>query len=109
MAGAHPVLIQGLNAMKTVARQNGYGLVVTSVVRSRKTQERLYRNYLSGRSKYPAAPPGTSKHELGLAFDAVVEPRSDANQRRFGELWESWGGVWGGRFRDPIHFELRTT
>jgi hypothetical protein len=22
-----------------------------------------------------------------------------------GELWEWWGGRWGGRFDDPIHFE----
>jgi len=22
-----------------------------------------------------------------------------------GQVWESWGGVWGGEFRDPIHFE----
>jgi len=22
-----------------------------------------------------------------------------------GQVWESWGGVWGGHFKDPIHFE----
>jgi hypothetical protein len=22
-----------------------------------------------------------------------------------GKVWEGWGGVWGGEFRDPIHFE----
>lgn len=26
--------------------------------------------------------------------------------RAAGELWESWGGRWGGRFNDPIHFEV---
>lgn len=25
-----------------------------------------------------------------------------------GRVWESWGGRWGGRFNDPIHFELQT-
>lgn len=23
-----------------------------------------------------------------------------------GQLWEEWGGVWGGRFGDEVHFEL---
>lgn len=23
-----------------------------------------------------------------------------------GRVWESWGGRWGGRFGDPIHFEV---
>jgi hypothetical protein len=23
-----------------------------------------------------------------------------------GKIWEGWGGVWGGAFNDPIHFEL---
>jgi len=32
----------------------------------------------------------------------VAEPQV---LRAFGELWESWGGTWGGRFGDPIHFE----
>jgi len=52
---------------------------------------------------YPVAPPGTSKHELGLAFDATA---SDAVLRAAGATWESWGGRWGGRYGDPIHFEV---
>lgn len=24
-----------------------------------------------------------------------------------GDVWESWGGEWGGRYKDPIHFGLR--
>lgn len=24
-----------------------------------------------------------------------------------GEVWESWGGEWGGRYKDPVHFGLR--
>ena len=77
---------------------------VTSVVRSYATQKRLYDTYRQGKSRYPAAPPGYSAHEQGWAFDLQLNDASwlaDA-----GDLWESWGGTWGGRFNDPIHFEL---
>lgn len=76
---------------------------ITSVRRSYAKQKQLYDRWRSGRSPYPAAVPGTSKHERGLAFDLVL------NDSRWltaaGQLWESWGGRWGGRFKDPIHFE----
>lgn len=98
-------LRRGLDYMTAVARANGHGFTVTSTRRSRADQARLYRNYLAGRSSYPAAPPGTSAHELGLAFDAVVNPSS--YQDAYGALWERLGGEWGGRYRDPVHFQLR--
>lgn len=97
-------LRRGLQAMMQVARSNGHTITVTSTRRSRATQRRLYADYVAGRSRYPAAPPGRSKHEQGLAFDAVVTPPE--YQDAYGRMWESWGGTWGGRFRDPIHFEL---
>lgn len=84
-------------------RLAGPAAQVTSVRRSRRQQELLYRRFLAGQSQFPAAPPGTSKHERGLAFD-VYSPDA-ALLRRLGAIWESWGGVWGGRFKDPIHFE----
>lgn len=76
---------------------------ITSTVRSRSEQRRLYNNYLAGRSRFPAAPPGRSKHELGRAIDIVARPET---LRRLGAAWERLGGRWGGRFNDPIHFEL---
>lgn len=78
--------------------------VVTSVKRSKRQQALLYRRYLAGQSKFPAAPPGTSKHELGLAFD-IYTP-DDELLRQLGHVWEAWGGIWGGRFNDAIHFEV---
>lgn len=77
---------------------------VTSTLRSVSTQKRLYEAYINGASKYPAAPPGYSPHEQGWAFDLAVN--NDDWLSPAGDLWESWGGTWGGRFRDPIHFEL---
>lgn len=77
---------------------------VTSTLRSATYQAKLYRDYLAGRNAYPVAPPGSSAHELGLAFDMVTSPMSALND--LGSVWESWGGVWGGRFGDEVHFEF---
>ena len=77
---------------------------VTSTIRSVGTQKRLYEAYVKGNSRYPAAPPGYSPHEQGWAFDIAVNDDSWLGDA--GLLWESWGGTWGGRFNDPIHFEL---
>jgi len=83
---------------------------ITSTVRSRSEQRRLYHRWLAGKSRFPAAPPGRSKHELGRAIDIVARPEV---LRRLGYAWEKLGRQhgfqtfrWGGRFRDPIHFEL---
>jgi len=76
---------------------------VTSSWRSWSAQALLYRRYLSGRSRYPAAPPGRSMHNYGRAFD--VDDRDPRQLQEMGAVWESWGGRWGGRGGDPIHFE----
>lgn len=75
---------------------------ITSTRRSRREQAQLYAAYLRGESRYPAAPPGQSKHEVGLAFDYLADPWI---LQQLGELWESVGGRWGGHVDDPIHFE----
>lgn len=77
-------------------------LRVTSVYRTYSQQVQLYNNWLAGRSKYPAAPPGSSYHEYGRAWDMVGDA---AELARAGAVWESWGGTWGGRFGDEIHFQ----
>ena len=90
-----------------VARVAGLRATVTSVYRSRAKQRRLYNAYIRGESVFPAAPPGCSSHESGLAFDVVIRKGRDLDLdalRELGKVWESWGGVWGGRFKDPIHF-----
>jgi LAS superfamily LD-carboxypeptidase LdcB len=77
---------------------------VTSAKRSRAQQTALYKTFLAGKAAYPVAPPGHSKHELGLAVDIVVTPPSV--QAALGHWWEAVGGTWGGEFKDPIHFEI---
>lgn len=76
---------------------------ITSVLRSRAQQRVLYTNYLAGRSDYPVAPPGTSKHEYGLAWDMVTEPYSALFT--LGHWWMQHGGEWSRT--DPIHFAAR--
>ena len=76
---------------------------VTSTRRSSAEQTRLYRRSLQGLSTYPVAPPGTSAHEFGYAFDMVVSPMDALPD--VGRYWTQQGGVWGGAFNDPIHFE----
>jgi hypothetical protein len=79
---------------------------VTSVRRDTRTQSRLWDRYVSGQSIYPAAPPGHSPHECGIAFDVQLDP---PNYVLAGEVWEGIGLRWGGRFDDEIHFDFLPT
>lgn len=97
-------LADNARALDAAVHQSGLIGNFTSTWRSRAEQTRLYNRFLAGASRYPAAPPGQSAHEYGWAFDYVVSPR--VYQEDVGALWESWGGTWGGRFQDEVHFEL---
>lgn len=108
--GLHPALIPFAEYLLLLIRQRDPGARVTSVRRSTSEQGRLWRRWLSGVARYPAAPPGKSKHEgraqtggYSIAFD--ISARKDALEWA-GQVWEGWGGRWGGRFNDPIHFEV---
>lgn len=76
---------------------------ITSTRRSTAEQTRLYRRYLAGLNPFPVAPPGTSAHEFGFAFDMVVSPLDALTD--VGAYWQAQGGIWGGEFSDPVHFE----
>lgn len=101
-SGLHPQLVPYAEALYQAMRTADPTTRITSVRRSSTEQARLYRRFLAGVSQYPVAPPGRSKHEHGLAFDITARP---ATLAAAGRIWESWGGRWGGRFKDPIHFE----
>ena len=84
-------------------------LTVTSARRSTWDQIRLFNRYISGQSAIPAATPGTSKHELGEAFDMAsigVDPFEDPYLPWLGYWWQYYGGRYGGD-RDPVHFGVR--
>jgi hypothetical protein len=94
-------------ALVDVMTKAGANPNVTSTKRSVATQAKLYKAWVEGRSPYPAAPPGSSQHGKGLAFDVTI---ADMKQMEiFGRLWESLGKGfrWGGRFGDPVHFDYR--
>ncbi len=86
-----------------VAGENGLGPRITSARRSIQEQRELYDRFLRGVNPFPVAPPGTSAHETGEAFDMLVTPVEYLPA--LGQLWKSWGGQWGGN-RDPVHFQL---
>ena len=84
-------------------------LVVTSARRSYWKQMRLYDDWISGKSKIPAAPPGKSKHQKGEAFDLAsigVDPFEDESLPILGYWWSYYGGYYGGP-KDPVHFGVR--
>lgn len=78
------------------------GAVITSTYRSYTDQLALWNNRYN--NPYPVAPPGTSYHEFGRAWDMEAP---DEWLDWAGAVWESWGGTWGGRFHSPdrIHFQ----
>jgi len=86
-----------------VAEQYGLRPRVSSVFRDNREQSALYQTYLRGESRYPAAAPGRSLHNYGHAFDLISDV--PGAQEWLGAVWESWGGRWGGRFNDDIHFD----
>lgn len=96
-----PALFPWAQALVVVAIQNGLLPRITSTWRSTSQQARLYRRFLQGLSRFPAAPPGYSSHEYGWAFDLVTEPFESLAD--LGDVWRFWGGFWAES--DPIHFE----
>jgi hypothetical protein len=96
-------LVPAATRLVNIAAAAGLSPRVSSARRSHAQQALLYRRFLAGQSRFPAAPPGSSTHELGLAFDLWVNDESQLTD--LGHVWEQMGGVWGGHFHDPIHFE----
>src|SRR5207245_11255166 len=90
-------------ALVNLAANAGLQPKVTSTVRTYGEQKRLYENLLNGRSRYPAAPPGTSAHEFGFGVDPVVN--DERYLAELGHLWMAAGGVW--HQSDAVHFEFQ--
>ncbi len=97
-----PELADAAAALVDAAGRAGLQPRVTSTVRTRSEQARLYRRFLAGASGYPVAPPGFSAHEYGEAFDMVTSPMEALAD--VGATWLDWGGYWGPG--DAVHFEL---
>jgi hypothetical protein len=100
--GLEPWLIPYAAYLYDVAALNQLRPRVTSVFRSLQKQQTLYERWQRGLSPYPAAPPGKSQHNYGLAFDMVTNTGYPMDPR-LGQLWQQMGGIWGSE-KDPVHF-----
>lgn len=103
LTGVWTPLASAIEQLVNTARAYGVPAQITSGVRTRTQQARLYRRYLAGLNPYPVAPPGTSDHEQGFAVD--IWTGSDELNDWLGRVWLSWGGMWSAR--DRVHFTLR--
>jgi len=107
--GLHPQLVPWAKWLLEVGRYYDSRLVATSGFRDMYKQARLYQAYQRGESQIPAAPPGRSLHNYGLAFDLArvgVDPLSDPLLMWLGALWVQVGGAHGGQV-DPVHFAVK--
>lgn len=86
-------------------RANGVRYRVTSTKRTRAEQTQLWQRFLAGKSTLPAARPGTSKHELGLAIDVVFDVPGDLEiaVRSAAVHLLRWAGA-----GDRVHFDSPT-
>jgi len=102
MDGVSPALAEALSAAASEYFQaTGKKIQVTSGRRDSQKQAKLYQDYISGKSPYPAAKPGTSKHERGLAADIN---RADADAMdKMGILARH--GLHRPVRGDPVHIE----
>lgn len=100
-----PAFRQQLTAFLSRVSGSGIRYRVTSTYRTRAEQTRLWRLWQSGRSRYPAAAPGRSAHEYGVAADVVFGARGQVESplEAVVSMAREAGLVWGGA-ADPVHF-----
>lgn len=107
----------------------GIRVDIVSTIRTKEEQQTLYNRYINGQSELPAAPPGASAHELGMAIDFNISDVSTRKPLARGKasraVWKQykidtlatqaglrWGGEWGGKDEgegyDPVHVDMTT-
>lgn len=103
LRGVDPTLAFYAEQLIAFGAVAGFQPRITSGRRTFAEQKKLYDRFISGHSALPAAPPGRSKHEFGLAVDMTAN--SLPGLTWLGTVWRSWGLTWGAP-SDPVHFEL---
>jgi hypothetical protein len=100
----NPTVRQRLILAQDELRKKGIKAHVTSGYRDSAKQAELYNAYIArGRTGLPAAPPGRSKHEHGVAIDLAL---ADEKQRAAAnEVMARHGFSWPLGKKDPVHYE----
>lgn len=109
LKGLQPWFLPYAEWLVAVGRHFDSRLVVTSGYRDSTAQAQLYERFQRGETDIPAAPPGRSMHEHGLAFDIArlgFRAKDDPYLRWLGWVWQTYvGGSYGGE-SDPVHFSV---
>lgn len=109
-----PVVQAKAKAFIAKAKAAGIDVILTSTYRDRESQAALYNQGRTAPGRIVTnARPGQSYHQYRVAFDfvPVVNGKAAWNDlalfRRLGEMGESLGLEWGGRwkFRDLPHLQ----
>lgn len=87
-------------ALADMARA-GITVTTTSTRRTSSEQLFLFKRFVAGQSRFPAARPGTSTHELGIAVDLV--PKTPFALPAVVIIMARHGFKWAGS-RDRVHF-----
>lgn len=128
---ATPFLLTALDASLREAEAGGMDLArasLTSVDRSFLEQLDLYQRWKSGDpvkrkgiASEPAAP-GLSGHHryfhdepsglwlcgaVDIDTDAGLDSHADVKQAILGQIAEKHGLLWGGRWSDPVHYQIK--
>lgn len=102
VANLNPGMWQNFTMMATEYNQRtGKTIDVNSGYRSYDLQNTLYNNWKAGKSTYPAAAPGHSLHNFGLAIDIN---KSQANELKRMGLLDKYG-LSQPLGNDPIHLQ----
>lgn len=103
----NPVLRRSiLNLAREYYETSGEKLTINSSYRDPAYQAYLYQRWIEKRSKYPAALPGKSAHNYGMAFDINS---TLANKFRRNGLLAKHGLVQPMPDKDAVHLELANT
>jgi hypothetical protein len=101
-AGLDSLLVDKLSALRA-ALPPGMDFSITSGYRSSAEQARLYAN--RGSNPFPVAPPGSSRHETGMAADLRF---ASPETRAWVSAHAAEYGLHFPNSRDPIHIEPMT-
>jgi len=93
-----------LEAQRDLAHHSNKKINVISSYRSWAKQAYLYARYKSGLSSLPAAPPGSSYHNIGIAIDIT-----NYNDKEIRTVLHKHNWNWGSNFGDKVHFSYRVT